>query len=79
MNVGSTGDAGLGLQDFGAGNTMGLKQFGAAGAAPQFNPADGVLPTTNGAAQHVSPGFPITSLGADNFHTADGGNGGTFV
>jgi hypothetical protein len=79
QNVGTASYAGPQLQDFGAGDSIDLKQFGAAGAAVQFDPTTGLLQVTNGASQHASLSFQASSLGAGTFHTASDGGGGVLL
>jgi hypothetical protein len=76
VNVGSTSYAGPQLADFGAGDTIDLKNFAAAGVTLNYNAASGVLQVANGSSQVASLQFQTASLGSGIFHdSGDGGSG----
>jgi hypothetical protein len=75
IRVGTTTYAGPVLQAFGAGATIDLKNFGAAGAVSTLSSA-GLLQIANTANQKASLMFQTSSLGTGSFHIAgDGGTG----
>jgi hypothetical protein len=78
-NAGSPSYAGPQLQGFGAGDTIDLRQFSAAGALTQYDPSTGLLQVSNSAQQHASLEFQASSLGSGTFHPSSDGNGGILI
>ncbi len=76
--VGTSSYAGPLLEHFG-GSEADLKSFGAAGAALNFNSANGLLQLSNGGGQSASLLFQTSSLGTGSFHIASDGASGSLL
>ena len=63
----------------GSGDLVDLKQFGATGAALQFDTTTGILQLTNSAAQRASLAFQTSSLGSGTFHAVSDGSTGLLL
>jgi hypothetical protein len=79
INVGTSSYAGPQLQNFAAGDTIDLKDFGFTGAALNYNSSTGVLQLSNTASQAASLSFQAPSLGAGIFHVASDGASGVLI
>jgi hypothetical protein len=79
VNVGSSSYAGPQLQNFAAGDTIDLKDFGFAGAALNYDSSTGMLQLSDSAGQAASLGFQASSLGSGIFHVASDGASGVLI
>jgi hypothetical protein len=75
-NIGTSAYTGPQLQDFAAGDTIDIKNFGTAGATLNYDGSAGLLQVSNSANQQASLSFQSSSLGNGIFHdTGDGATG----
>ncbi len=80
INVGSTAYAGPLLENFGAGDSLDLKNVAAAGASLNFNTTTGLLQIANGTTAEATLSFQASSLGSGSFQIAsDGGAGASLT
>ena len=79
INSGSTAYAGPQLENFAAGDTIDLEQFGADRATLQFNSSTGLLQLLNAAEQTASLQFQAASLGTGTFSSVSDGATGILV
>jgi hypothetical protein len=79
VNVGMTTYAGTLLDNFGAGESIDLKDFAATGAASSFDATSGLLQLTNGTGEAATLSFQTASLGSGLFHVASDGEAGVLV
>ena len=77
-NVGAATYAGPLLRGFAA-DTIDVKNFGATGAALNYNSSTGMLQVSNDASQAASLLFQTSSLGGGTFHVAGDGTSGIFI
>jgi hypothetical protein len=74
--LGSPNYAGPQLEDFGAGDSIDLRNFSVAGASYAYNSATGLLQIANSAGQAATLDFQNSTLGGSTFQIAsDGGSG----
>jgi hypothetical protein len=79
INVGMTTYAGTLLDNFGAGESIDLKNFAATGAASSFDATSGLLQLTNSTGNAATLSFQTASLGSGLFHVASDGGVGVLV
>ena len=73
--IGGTSYLGSQLEDFGAGDSIDLRNFSASGAALAYDPSSGLLQLSNGGGALATLDFQQSTLGSGSFHLAADASG----